>query len=464
MTIVLRVMVAQHVNFAGLPGYPTGLNGSLYWLWPWRTERMVFGRLLLVMVLAVAPLAVAGYLAFGNNGLAIRWRRWLAISLIVISGFAMQLAAVFGGDGDGSLDRVGLVVQSSAATSYYTDAAKLVQTGVSTRDLLSHYPQWLDTFIGHSQVKPPGPMLFYRAWISTFGDTFATAKSAGLLIAALAALTAAATNALLLSLGYDADTAICAAMFWALCPGPIVLLPELDQLYGLFTCVIVGAWAMGLGRGGSTPARASAWGAAAGLLMAIALFTTYALLVIGFILLALAIITFFFDGNAGRRRAFLMTASAASAFIAFYVFLYLASGFNPIATFTKILAIENHNLAYLHRTWPNTIGWDLLDFTLCSGWLGCLLAGMFLVGGPNRWRSIKTGWIAIAMLAQIVIIAVAGVLPSEVTRLWIFVLPILAVPVGLELRQWDRGGRLAVFVCMWILVTTVVANIQFIVL
>jgi hypothetical protein len=159
-----------------------------------------------------------------------------------------------------------------------------------------------------------------------------------------------------------------------------------------------------------------------------------------------------------------VTAAAVGAFVAFYAVLWLISGFDPIATFTKIRSVQSGNLAALQRVWPNTIGWDLLDFTLCSGWLGCLLAGMFLIGGQSRWRSKTTGWIAAAMVVQILLIGITGVLQSEVTRLWIFVLPLLAVPVGLELRQWDRSARLAAFICMWILLTTVVANIQFIVL
>jgi hypothetical protein len=159
-----------------------------------------------------------------------------------------------------------------------------------------------------------------------------------------------------------------------------------------------------------------------------------------------------------------VAAAAAAAFVAFYVLLWLAVGFDPITTFFKIHAVQNANLVALKRTWPDTIGWDLLDFTLCCGWLGCLLAGMFLLAGVSRWRTKKTGWIAATMIVQIVLIALTGVLQSEVTRLWIFVLPLLAVVVGLELRQWDRSFRLAVFLCMWILLVTVVANIQFILL
>jgi len=462
--LLLRFLVANHVDLAGDPGFRTGLNGSRFWYWPWRQNLPKMGRLLGLMLAALTPLAAAGLLMWRRAGPKGRIHRATAVGLIVIGSFAMQMAAMAGGDGDGSIGRVGQIVHSQAASSYFNDAATQIQTGVTTRNFLGHYPQWMDSLTGHNRNKPPGPTLYYRAWISMFGDSSATAQWAGITLAALAALTAAATYGLVLSLGYDAQTAVAAAMFWALCPGPVVMLPELDQVYGLFTCAIVGTWAMGLGSGGSSPARAVAWGAAAGILMAMGLLMTYAFLVLAFILMALAIAAAIFDDGPGRRRAMCVTAAAVGAFVAFYAVLWLISGFDPIATFTKIRSVQSGNLAALQRVWPNTIGWDLLDFTLCSGWLGCLLAGMFLIGGRSRWRSKTTGWIAAAMVVQILLIGITGVLQSEVTRLWIFVLPLLAVPVGLELRQWDRSARLAAFICMWILLTTVVANIQFIVL
>jgi len=461
--LVLRVLVAQHVNFAGDAPWATGLNGSRFWCWPWRTDRAPFARLLACMVVALVPMGVAFSLLWQRPASAKRARHAAVVALLVLGSFAMQMAAMAGGDGNGSLGRVGQIVRSEAATSYYNDAAALVRNGVTTRQLLGNYPQWLDESTGHNRNKPPAPTLYFRAWISVFGDSLGTAQRAGMALGALAALTAAATYGLVLCLGFDAVTAMCAALFWTLCPGPIVMWPELDQVYGLFTCAIVGAWALGLRAPKTSPQRAMAWGAAAGLLMAIGLFTTYALLVLVFTLASLAVGSALFDSG-GRRRMIHVAAAAAAAFVAFYVLLWLAVGFDPITTFFKIHAVQNANLVALKRTWPDTIGWDLLDFTLCCGWLGCLLAGMFLLAGVSRWRTKKTGWIAATMIVQIVLIALTGVLQSEVTRLWIFVLPLLAVVVGLELRQWDRSFRLAVFLCMWILLVTVVANIQFILL
>jgi hypothetical protein len=477
VAFIIRILVANHAEFAGNPGFGTGLNGSRYWVWPWRTALPAAGRLVGLMLAAAAPLAIAHWMICRPTGAIspgqtrkktranpVLWKTG-AVGLVVISSFALQMGAMAGGDGDGSLDRIGQIVHSEAATSYFNDAATLVHNHVSVRQWLGAYPTWLDASTGHNRNKPPGPTLYFRAWIELFGDGMSTAQAAGIGIATLAALTCAGTYLLVTALGFDAQTAIIAAIFWALCPGPVGLLPELDQIYGLFTCAIVGAWALGWRSDSSASgSRAVVFGATAGFFMALGLFTTYALLVLVFILAALTLGAAIYDGAPGRRRAILTASAGVVAFLLFYGLLWLACGFDPIATFIKIRVVQNQNLAALQRYWPGTIPWDLLDFTLCSGWLGCLLAVLFLIGGPQRWPSNKTGFIAGAMLVQILLIGLTGVLQSEVTRLWIFVLPLLAVPVGLELRRWNRQTRLAAFVCMWILLTTVVGNIRFILL
>ena len=85
-----------------------------------------------------------------------------------------------------------------------------------------------------------------------------------------------------------------------------------------------------------------------------------------------------------------------------------------------LTALENQarHSATLGRPWPATIPFDLLDFALGTGWLSFLLIGF----GLARWRKRameKLDWVVLLCLGQIVLVAVAGLIPTETARVWL---------------------------------------------
>lgn len=437
--------------YGGLLVANIGVNGSRYWIWLWRTDSVPRGRLIVTMALAMAPLVAALLLRM-------RWRVLWPMVLIAacMSNFGLQLAEVSSLQERFTLDRVGDIVRSDAATSYYSDAARLDHSGIGVIEFLKTFPQQMPTLGGHNRNKPPGPTLYYWFFIKLLGDSARTPLIAGLALGALASLTAAATYLLCHGLGLDRESALIAACVWALFPGPVVFLPELDQIYGLFTCGIVGLWAAGLRR--DRPIYA----AASGVLFAAGCFFTHALLVLTFFLAAYGGYIALRDTTRGFRRLLIHGTLLFTAFIGFYVILWLICRFDPIATFQAVRASQRNNLAYLMRDWPHTIGWDLLDFTLTAGWLTCVIAilGLALRGAAGQFTD--SFWLPAIVITQIALIGITGVLQSEVARLWIFVLPLLAASAAIELRQWSPGLRASVWACMWVLLLAIAQNLLFI--
>src|SRR5262249_38019510 len=144
--------------------------------WPWR--RVPTLRFFLPMVFAVVPLLAA---------LWFRMRAIIAIGMIMISMFAMQIVAVVMPQRPVNFSWLIYCVESPTNLSYFDDADRTAD--ISTFDLLANYPQYLPQFSMHSQEKPPGPILFFRIILSICGPSDRTALIAGLLIAALATAT-----------------------------------------------------------------------------------------------------------------------------------------------------------------------------------------------------------------------------------------------------------------------------------
>src|SRR5581483_2724914 len=112
----------------------------------------------------------------------------------------------------------------------------------------------------------------------------------------------------------------------------------------------------------------------------------------------------------------------------------------------------------LHRHFPATLPLDAMDFLLGAGWaMGSAAAlGAFFAAG--RWRRLGI----FACIGQIAIVAFSGLLKCETARVWIFLMPLLAVAAGAELAAWPPRWRWVYFASAWLGVFAVAQNITFI--
>ncbi len=114
------------------------------------------------------------------------------------------------------------------------------------------------------------------------------------------------------------------------------------------------------------------------------------------------------------------------------------------------------------RTLPGTIPWDLYSFAMGTGWIGCLLAIYYFLPG----RHAKSAWqfkLCLLCLAQILVVDLTGILPGETIRYWMFMLPLLMIPVGLELSRWGMRGRICAYAALLVLSGVLCQSMIFIV-
>ena len=249
----------------------------------------------------------------------------------------------------------------------------------------------------------------------------------------------AACYALLRMLTANADAALLGTAFLSLCPGFVLFFPMFDPLYAGLAAAVVALWATGIERDRLMLA------AAGGAMLAATTFMTFNVLVIGFFMLGVALVI---SPRPRIARLLRHALTLAAACAACYLLLWIVSGYNPIATFASAWR-NQHALLATHaseRPYPSTIWNDLLDFALGSGWISFIIAGIWIARAMRRRPWDRVTRIVLLAAAQIFVVAVAGLLQSETARVWNFMLPLLAVPIGLELASWPRGARVGVIV------------------
>jgi hypothetical protein len=426
-TLALAVLVLWHTP---------GMNGPSYWQWPWRQATGITPYFFLLA--GAIPIALA-VLFFDGKALP-------GLLLLMAGVFAMEMALRLAESSSAPYVRVISIIEDPGANGYFRHAENLVNSGQSIRSWLADFPHEMAGFTLHARNKPPGSILLYVPFFDLTQTEDAAALAAGLTIAVLAALSVPATWLFIRSLTGDSLAAFRGAAAMAMSPGLILFFPEFDQFYPIYAMAILLLWAQCLKTGKWI------WPVLLGLAFSVICFQTFNLLVLGVFVIGYAIM------NGRPKLATRQAAIAAAVVVAVYGSLWLWSGYNPIATFRTGIALHNLDMPATHRVWPVTIPFDLTDFALGTGWISVgLVAFYFLAVGDRR----KWGIVLLCLL-QIVAVAVAGVLQGETARVWIFLYPLLMLPVGLEFAKWPRAQFLAVLACLWLLMAVLSQNMIFV--
>jgi hypothetical protein len=327
---------------------------------------------------------------------------------------------------------------------------------------LEIYPLMVPTLVGHAADKPPGPILFNYIVCRFFGDGRLGAKVSGLFMAILAALSVPATYAFIAYFSKSRSAAFLGASFMALSPALILFYPQFDQFYPVLTAGLTILWAQALQK--DRPGFA----AALGILFGAATFISYLPCVLGVFLVGYTLARLFDQPPVSARRIMVHVGVAIGAFVGFYVVLWLCTGFDPIATVRAawpqgpLPQQWSTTSGYPTRRLPGTIPWDLYGFALGSGWIGFLMALYYFVGLIfYRSRAAQGARIAWLCLAQFMLVALLGLIQGETERVWIFMMPMLMLPIGLELKNWSVAARLIAFGALLLLTTVICQNIEF---
>ena len=432
--MVAAVALALHVE---------PLNGPWYWQWPWR--RIDALRIVPAMALAALPFFAAQWLrargTLGDGG---------ALALVALSTFLLEGVAIAIQGPGFELGRIVFAVQHPVITSYFTDAMALDGVAAS----LARYPELMGELHLHSINKPPGPVLYYKGWLALL-TPFRAALLGGLAIGVLAAAAVPATFALARRLGAGREAAFAAASYLALCPGLVLFFPEFDQAYPLLTCGLVGSLSLALDTG-----RAR-WALALGGLLFVAAFFSFGLGVLGVFMAGQVGVWLWRNKGRDRVRVARPLLLAGLCLAALYGALYLATGYDPMATFDAAVANQARHSLTLGRPWPATVVFDLWDFALGTGWMSFLLVGFWLARRRGARPRLETDPMVWLVVAQVAVVAVGGLIPVETARVWLFLVPLWVLPVGLELARFRPAARLSVFVALWVLLVLVGQNLVF---
>ncbi len=443
--------------------HASGVNGPWYWTWEWRT--LPGGGLYLSMAVAGLPFALAQWLgararrAQPAGGIAKRVRSMrAAIGLLMLACFGLQLGAIVNQVEPPGLARVTQIIEHPVVTSYHFDAVRDAardaagngDEGIGIRDFQDR--MW--GFSLHGRNKPPGAWLFFSAVQRWFGSA---ALAEGLLLGLLGCLAIPATALLVSELTGDSDAGFAGASFLAMTPSLVLFFPAFDQVMPTLSCWLLVAWILALRRG-STP-----YAIAFGLALATALFFSFSFLVLGVFLAGYSLLYVSREPSTRIGPVAAKAGVALAVMLVFYSILYLAAGYDVLATFRT--ALENQTALSLKwgRPYPATILFDLQDFVLGAGWIGLPLA-VFALGRTVRGAAPHLLWVVILCFAQPIVVAALGLIPTETARVWLFMLPLLMVPVGLSLARWSEAMRAGTYFSLWLILVVTCQHMSFVVL
>jgi hypothetical protein len=436
VTVVLFVLVYRHTPW---------MNGPWYWKWPWR--RLDGIGLYFSMFLGFIPFLIAQVLNDKK-----KMSLWLSLPLIMVSMFCMEMISIGMQSASFDFTRIIRIVENPVTTSYFTDALNVS----SIKQFLSSFHENLDSFNLHSRNKPPGFILYYVIVLLFFKEPHTAALVGGIFIGLLATLTIPATYFLTRVLTNDRKAAFNAASYISITPALILFFPEFDQILPVLTCLLIGTWVLALEK------NKIEYSFLFGIVLSVSVFMSWNLLVLGGFLL---IYTFYCLFKSKGQQYAQIVKHSSTAFITvliIYLVLWLVSGYNPIATFLRSLSLQKEMAVMLGRPYPSTVLFDLLDFALGAGWIGVLLVLMFMGRKVYEKKRDHEFLVSCLCMLQLFIVAAGAFLPAETARVWIFMLPLLLVPAGLELTTCNFSSRIGVFLSVWVMMVVIYQNMLFI--
>ena len=324
------------------------------WQWLLRIERPAASRYAWPAGSAAALIGLLA--ASGGRWFRERPRRGAAILLAgaTVLGTSFQLG-LLGMEPQGAFRTLRSRVMSRTDTAYLTVAAS-----DQARDPLAfldrHAALLLDfrKTAKHAATHPPGPVLYYRAWIAV---TAAAALWGGLFVLVLGAAACGPIALLLRTLGLDALAAARVGALWPLVPGAALMSPQFDQALAL---PVVGACALlAAALAATTPRTRLLAATGAGTLAFAAVFFSYgaaAFVAIGGVAVLAAL---------GWRRAMTPVAVATVAALA-WLGLTAALGHEPMDAARTALAFHRE-MYTAPRSYALWLAFNPIDFALFLG-------------------------------------------------------------------------------------------------
>ena len=444
LTIVTTVFVAALVFDT-----PVWLRGPSPYPGGWRWEYHLAGTLrrLGPALIGITGVIAAMILLSADRGKHSRARGRIGLGAAMIGGLVFYLGVLHLGQG-GAAASIGRLTRSDTFTGYFDVAVK----PRSATNLIANYSAMLIDFPVHARTHPPGPILYYRAFVNVFRaapsfagslihalesadvpvDRFARngrgERDPDLAVAALLSGFGTLLAALLIGWcvariaaagGADPPSAARAGALWIVCPASFFFLPNFDAISGLLVALM--AMLACTAFTAERQDRAALFGFASGLTAGGALFGSFAMapMLAGAGLTAL-VATIRPPFSWRRVR---LVATAAVIGLAAILSVPLAFGFDYVGTARGIMYLH-----WYHYNPPGRALWmrfNLLDFSIFLGWP--LIVWLAMLTFRNRWWAAR---LVLTTAAIVLMMDLADLVHSEVGRLWMPLMPPIFAAAG----------------------------------
>jgi hypothetical protein len=143
--------------------------------------------------------------------------------------------------------------------------------------------------------------------------------------------------------------------------------------------------------------------------------------------------------------------------------LWLASGYNPIASFRHAMSNQAAFAADIKRPYALFSMLDPFDFFLGAGIIALPVLLFHLQALLQRFDAKRTDMmLPLIGLGTILTVDLSGLLRGEAMRVWLFLQPLLVVPVAGELSRLSWPWKLSLFALQWWIVVCLKAKLSFV--
>ena len=313
---------------------------------------------------------------------------------------------------------------------YYSDVPKVDQVGLLAfmRDYAK--PELFSTLSGHAQTHPPGGILFLWIVSKFFGYNLLAASLGSVVFTSLTVI----PIYLLAKELYGESIGRYTLALFLITPNFVMFTgTSMDGPFTVFP--ILSLYLFYKGKGSE---RAIRYGFLIGISLSCGMLMTYSTVFIGLFFNVVILLTLILDRK-GFRHTLTLLLIAGVTFTAFYLLMFLFTGFNLLEALQASIGKDREALG----TGYETVG---LYLHLSVGNLFAFLIGigipMTTVWVRQVVQTIRDGWrgepidiYVTGYLISLLAVAFSALFTMEVERVWIFMVPFILIPVAKYLSQ-----------------------------
>ena len=313
---------------------------------------------------------------------------------------------------------------------YYGDVPKVNQVGFLSfiRDYAK--PELFSTLSGHAQTHPPGGILFLWAISRVFGYNLLVASLGSVVFTSLTLI----PIYLLAKELYGESIGRYTLALFLITPNFVMFTgTSMDGPFSLFP--ILGLY---LFYKGVFSERAIRYGLLTGISLGCGMLMTYSIVFMGLFFNVVMMLTLIVDRSRFRRILTLLLIAGVT-FSAFYLLMFLFTGFNLIEALQASIRKDKEALGtgyetigrYLHLSVGNLFAFLIgVGIPMATVWFRQIVRTI-----REGWRGAPTSIYVVGYLISLLMIAFSTLFTMEVERVWIFMAPFILIPVAKHLSQ-----------------------------